>query len=73
MASLATVVLEISKPTIEKIIVSNPTLVNSFADVIEKRLLQNEAAIADPKDKGPAQESGGQTLFKRIAVFFGIS
>jgi small-conductance mechanosensitive channel/CRP-like cAMP-binding protein len=73
MASLATVVLEISKPTIEKIIVSNPALVNSFADVIEKRLLQNEAAIADTKDQGPAQESGGQTLFKRIAVFFGIS
>jgi small-conductance mechanosensitive channel/CRP-like cAMP-binding protein len=73
VATWSTVVLEISKPTIEKLILSNPALVRSFAAVIEKRLMQNEAALAHPKTKGPAEEPGGQTLFKRIAAFFGIS
>jgi hypothetical protein len=66
-------VLEISKPTIEKMILSNPALVQSFAAVIEKRLMQNEAALAHPKTKAPEEESGDQTMFKRIAAFFGIS
>jgi len=73
MATWTTMVLEISKPTIEKMILSNPALVRSFATVIEKRLMQNEAALADPKNHGPAEESGDQTLFKRIAAFFGMS
>jgi CRP-like cAMP-binding protein/small-conductance mechanosensitive channel len=73
VATWTTMVLEISKPTIEKMILSNPALVRSFASVIEKRLMQNEAALADPKNQGLAEESGGQTLFKRIATFFGIS
>jgi CRP-like cAMP-binding protein len=73
VATWSTVVLEISKPTIERLILSNPTLVRSFAAVIEKRLMQNEAALAHPKTMGPAEESSGQTLFKRIAAFFGVS
>jgi len=73
VATWTTMVLEISKPTIEKMILSNPALVRSFATVIEKRLMQNEAALADPKNHGPAEESGDQTLFKRIAAFFGMS
>jgi len=73
VATWATMVLEISKPTIEKMILSNPALVRSFATVIEKRLMQNEAALAGPKNHGPAEESGDQTLFKRIAAFFGMS
>lgn len=73
VATWSTTVLEISKPTIEKMILSNPALVRSFAAVIEKRLMQNEAALAHPKKKGPGEESGSQTLLKRIAVFFGIS
>ena len=73
VATWTTMVLEISKSTIEKMILSNPALVRSFATVIEKRLMQNEAALADPKNHGPAEESGDQTLFKRIAAFFGMS
>lgn len=73
MAVWSTVVLEISKPTIEKLILSNPGLVRSFATVIEKRLTQNEAALAHPKNKASADETGSQTMFKRIAAFFGIS
>jgi CRP-like cAMP-binding protein len=73
IAAWPTVVLEISKPTIEKMILSNPALVRSFAAVIEKRLMQNEAALAHLKTKGPKEESGSQTMFKRIAAFFGIS
>jgi CRP-like cAMP-binding protein len=73
IAAWPTVVLEISKPTIEKMILSNPALVRSFAAVIEKRLMQNEAALAHPKTKGSKEESGSQTMFKRIAAFFGIS
>jgi len=73
VATWATVVLEISKPTIEKIILTNPALVRSFADVIDKRLHQIEAALSNPRTKGPADETGSQTLFKRIGAFFGIS
>jgi len=73
IAAWPTVVLEIAKPTIEKMILSNPALVQSFAAVIEKRLMQNEAALAHPKTKAPEEESGDQTMFKRIAAFFGIS
>jgi CRP-like cAMP-binding protein len=73
IAAWPTVVLEISKPTIEKMIRSNPALVRSFATVIEKRLMQNEATLAHPKTKGPKEESGDQPLFKRIAAFFGMS
>jgi len=54
-------------------ILSNPALVQSFAAVIEKRLMQNEAALAHPKTKAPEEESGDPTMFKRIAAFFGIS
>jgi hypothetical protein len=35
--------------------------------------MQNEAALAHPKTKGSKEESGSQTMFKRIAAFFGIS
>jgi CRP-like cAMP-binding protein len=73
VATWSTIVLEISKATVEKMILSNPALVRSFAAVIEKRLMQNEAALSDPKNQAPAEDSGGQTLFKRIAAFFGIS
>lgn len=73
VATWATVVLEISKPTIEKIILTNPALVRSFADVIDKRLHQIEAALSNAKPKGPEEDSSSQPLFKRIAAFFGIS
>ena len=73
VASWATVVLEISKPTIEKIILSNPALVRSFASVIEKRLTQNQAALAEPTGGTGASETTAQSTFRRIAAFFGIS
>jgi CRP-like cAMP-binding protein len=73
VASWATVVLEISKPTIEKIILSNPALVRSFASVIEKRLTQNQAALAVPTGGAGESETTAQSTFRRIAAFFGIS
>jgi CRP-like cAMP-binding protein len=73
VASWATVVLEISKPTIEKIILSNPALVRSFASVIEKRLTQNQAALAVPTGGAGENETTAQSTFRRIAAFFGIS
>jgi len=73
VAALSSVVLEISKPSIEKIILRNPALVRTFAAVIEKRLAQNQAALASPDNPGRVEGASSQTLFKRIAAFFGIS